>query len=98
MAIKDYWVFQNRNVEKPWTFYIVKEYDKRAGKRATCLDYTFYHEDIPNKLHCTSEVCVHYDTVSGYVNHLLCAILEVSNVTDQDKKQLTNEIVKILTN
>lgn len=97
MAIKDYWVFQKRDVEKPWTFYIVKEYDKRAGKKATCIDYTFYHEDIPNTLHCDSEVCIHYDTVSGYVNHLICKILEYSTITSQDKKQLTDEIVKILT-
>lgn len=98
MAIRDYWVYQKRDTPKPWTFYIVKEFDKRAGKKATCLDYTLYHEDIPNHDHCISEVCIHYDRLSGYVNHLLCAVLEFSNITSQDKEQLTEEIAYILAN
>ena len=96
MAIRDYWVYQNRNVEKPWVLYIVKEYDKRVGKQATCLDYTLYHEDIPNSLHANSEVCVHYDTLTGYLNHLLCAIMEWSSVNHTDEKHLRAELSKIL--
>ena len=97
MAIKDFWVYQKRGTPKPWAFYIVKEYDKRAGKRATCLDYTFYHEDIPNTIHAVSEVSLHYDNVSGYVNHLLSVILEYATINHQDEKQLTEEVSNILT-
>ena len=96
MAIKDYWVYQKRDTEKPWALLIVKEYDKRVGNDATCLDYTLYHEDIPNSLHAVSEVCVHYETVGGYVNHLVSAIAEWSNVEHADSMQLEKEITKIL--
>lgn len=68
------------------------------GRKRRVWTTPFTNEDIPNKLHCDSEVCIHYDTVSGYVNHLLCKVLEYSTITSQDKKQLTDEIVKILGN
>lgn len=96
MAIKDYWMYQKRDTEKPWTFYIVKEYDKRAGSRATCLDITFYHEDIPNTLHQVSELCIHHETLNGYVNHLANIILEYSQITHADLRQLERELADIL--
>ena len=96
MAIRDYWVYQKRDAEKPWAFYIVKEFDKMAGSRATCLDVTFYHEDIQNALHAVSEICIHYATLSEYVNHLLNIIRSYSNVTLQDERQLTEEVGNIL--
>ena len=96
MAIKDYWVYQKRDSLKPWVLYIVKEYDKRAGTRATCLDATFYHEDVPNGIHAKSEVCIHHDTLQGYVKHFADMIAEYAYVTLDDEKQLADELSKIL--
>ena len=45
--IKDYWIYQEREVTTPWAIYIVKEYDPRHPETAS-LDYVLYHEDIPN--------------------------------------------------
>lgn len=42
MAIKDYWVYQERQSDYPWALYIVKEYDKRISDKASCLDITYY--------------------------------------------------------
>ena len=96
MAIKDKWVFQKRETEKPWAFLIVKEYDKSKGRTADCIDYTFYHEDVQNVEHCISEVCVKYDTVTGYVDHLLAVASEYSSVHSQDRIQLTREMTVLL--
>lgn len=89
-------MFQKRDSLKPWAIYIVKEYDKRAGTRATCLDPTLYHEDIPNTLHAKSEVCIHYDTLEGYVKHFVDMIAEYAYVTLEDEKQIADELTKIL--
>lgn len=96
MAIKDYWVYQKRDTPKPWAIYIVKEYDKRAGSRATCLDNTYYHEDIENSLHAISEICVHYDTLQEYVNHFANVLAKYSYVTLEDERQLERELANIL--
>ena len=96
MAIKDYWVYQKRDTPKPWALLVYKEYDKRAGSRATCLDVTYYHEDIPNTLHAVSEVCVHYDTLQGYVKHVTDKLAEYAYVTMQDERQIETELANIL--
>ncbi len=96
MAIRDYWIFQKREAVKPWAFLVVKEYDKRVGKTATTLDYTFYHEDVENPEHQISEVCLYYENPLGYVNHLCSVIAEYSTVTYLDRIQLIQEITKIL--
>lgn len=96
MAIKDYWVYQKRDTPKPWALYIVKEYDKRAGSRATCLDITYYHEDIQNNLHAVSEVCVHYWDLQGYVKHVIDKLAEYAYVKMDDERQIERELANIL--
>lgn len=96
MAIKDFWLYQKRDVPSPWALYIVKEYDRKAGKRATVLDYTFYHETIPNATHSTSKVGLHHDNVSDYVNDILETVSGYTTIDNQDYEQVTREIANIL--
>lgn len=97
MAIRDYWIYQKRNVAIPWALYVVKEYDRRYPS-ATCLDYTLYHEDIDKPTHCVSRVCVHYDTVSGYVSDIAETIMDNTplDFTHEDSEQLERSILNIL--
>lgn len=95
MAIKDYWVYQQRDCIYPWALYVVKEYDKRK-KDATVLDYTIYSENIDKPTHSVSFVGIHCDSVSGYVNDIICNLVEFSSVTSEDKEQLEKAILDIL--
>lgn len=95
MAIKGYWVYQKRDVTTPWALYVVKEYDKRKPAETT-LDFTLYHEDIPNQVHCKSFIGLHYDTVSGYVDAILCEFAEYAVIDAQDKEQLMRSVEDIL--
>lgn len=95
MAIKDYWVYQDRQSEQQWALYIVKEYDKRKPD-ATCLDVTLYCESIENATHSVSIIGLHYDYLAGYVDEFISMIAEYANVDNQDKKQLEREILRIL--
>lgn len=95
MAIRDYWVYQNRDTVTPWAIYVVKEYDKRKPD-ATVLDYTIYSENIDNATHSKSFVGLHHDSVSGYVSDILNELVEISEVHSQDKTQLEIEITRIL--
>lgn len=94
--IKDYWIFQESANEKQWSIYIVKEYDKRVGREADVINYTLYHEDIPNAAHADSVIGLHFDDVIGYVKAICKHIKEYSVLTDADSKQLTREFSKIL--
>ena len=94
--IKDYWIFQESANEKQWALYVVKEYDKRVGREAVVIDYTLYHEDIPNAAHADSVIGLHFNTIADYVNTVLAHIREYSVFTDADAKQLTREFSKIL--
>ena len=96
MAIKDYWVYQKRACIKPWALYVVKEYDKRAGRKADVLDYTLYHEDIENATHSISRVGIHSETVAGYVHEILSDLVDYAEVTSNDVKHLTASIQDIL--
>lgn len=96
MAIRDYWIYQKRDVPYPWALYIVKEYDRMAGKRATVLDFTFYHEAIPNATHSTSKIGLHHEMAIDYVNDILAVITDFTNVANEDVNQLTREISNIL--
>ena len=95
MAIKDYWIYQKRNVPTPWALYVVKEYDKRKPGMTT-LDFTLYHEDVPNQLHAKSFIGLHYDSTGGYVNAVLAEIAEYTTINAQDKDQLYKSIEDIL--
>lgn len=93
--IKDYWIYQEREVTTPWAIYIVKEYDPRHPETAS-LDYVLYHEDIPNESHSESYIDIWYEDAKGYVNEIICAIAAYSTVHFEDKVQLTKAIKKIL--
>ena len=93
--IKDYWIYQEREVATPWAIYVVKEYDPRHPETAS-LDYVLYHEDIPNKTHSESYVDVWYERPEHYVNEIICAIAAYATVDFADKAQLIREIKKIL--
>lgn len=95
MAIRDYWVYQKRDTPKPWTLYIVKEYDKRFPEVVT-IDYTFYHEDIENATKAISFVGLHHDGPAGYANEIMDTVREYSEVFDIDYKQVRNEIARII--
>lgn len=94
--IKDYWIFQESATEKQWALYVVKEYDRRIGKSADVIDYTLYHEDIPNATHADSVIGIHFEDVADYVKAIAKHIQEYSIISDADQKQLTREFSKIL--
>ena len=96
MAIRDYWVYQKRQADVPWALYIVKEYDKRKGMSATVLDWTIYSENIELSTHSKSRVGVHEKSIEGYVNELICDLVEISTITDEDVRQLNKAIEDIL--
>ena len=97
MAIRDYWVYQERQSDAQWAIYFVKEFDRRKPD-ATTLDYTLYSENIDNATHSLSRVGLHFDTVGGYVDELLSQLVEISEVDSQDKHQLEKAILDILSN
>lgn len=98
MAIRDYWIYQKRQVQIPWALYIVKEYDKRYPEIIT-LDYTLYHEDISNSAHSVSKVGLHFETISAYVDDILATLTDnaaSAEFTSEDYKQLEKEIYFIM--
>lgn len=95
MAIKDYWVYQKRDVATPWALYVVKEYDRRKPD-ATTLDLTIYHEDIQHPTHSRSFVNIKHDSVEGYVLDIAGKLAEYTHVTEADLQQLRMSIEDIL--
>lgn len=95
MAIRDYWLYQKRDVPTPWAIYFVKEYDKRDVS-ATCIDFTLYHEDIPTQLHSKSYVCLKHDTPEEYAVDIVEKMSEYVSVTDSDRAQIVQELRRIL--
>lgn len=93
--IKDYWVYQKRNVSTPWALYVVKEFDRRKPD-ATTLDFTLYHEDIPTATHSHSVVGIQSENVGGYVTQILDVIANYAGVADEDELQLLQSIENIL--
>ena len=95
MAIRDYWVYQKRDTPKPWALYIVKEYDKRFPE-SVVLDYTLYHEDVPNATNAVSFVGLHYDSPTGYADEIMAQISEYAQPANQYYKQRLNAIARII--
>lgn len=95
MAIRDYWLYQKRDVPTPWAIYFVKEFDKRDAS-ATCIDFTLYHEDIPTQLHSKSYVGLKHDTPQQYAHDITEKMREYVSVTVADELQIENEIRRIL--
>lgn len=95
--IRDYWVYQKRNVSTPWAIYVVKEFNPKNKVDDVCLDCTFYHEDIDNPIHAISCINWFYDTVSGYVAAARSVIETFTEFTDEDATQLEKSFFDILT-
>ena len=95
MAIRDYWVYQKRDTPCPWALYIVKEYDRRHPEY-TMIDWTMYHEDIPTPTHSKSFVCLHYDTIPGYVDAIAAEMVEFVSFTAPDREQIEQALSDIL--
>ena len=95
MAIRDYWIYQKRDTPTPWVIYIVHEYD-RQNPKATQLDWTLYHEDIPTPTHSKSFVGLHHSTITGYVSEIAEEMAFYVAVTEQDIKQIEQELSYIL--
>lgn len=94
--IRDYWVYQKRNVATPWAIYVVKEYDPRNKCDDQILDCTFYHEDIDNPIHAISCINWFYDCVGGYVAAARSVIEMFTEFTDEDNAQLEKAFFDIL--
>lgn len=94
MAIKDYWLYQKRNVSTPWAIYFVKEYDKRYNMPVT-LDWTFYHENIPNQMHSKSFIGLHYSTAKGYADAITAEMAEYVEIEASDYDQVLQEVERI---
>ena len=95
--IRDYWVYQKRNVTTPWAIYVVKEFNPKNKVDDVCLDCTFYHEDIDSPIHAISCINWFYDTVSGYVAAARSVIETFAEFTDEDAAQLEKSFFDILT-
>ena len=95
MAIKDYWVYQQRNVFTPWALYIVKEYDRTKPEK-TMIDFTFYHEEIPTQTHSKSFIGFHYATPRDYADAITAEMREFVSVDSQDYDQVLTELIRIL--
>ena len=93
--IKDYWVYQKRNVAYPWCLYIVKEYDINQPTKYDVLDYTFYSELVNNKTKSVSKVGLNYQTLDDYVEDIADTIKRFTEVTREDYEQLARELFYI---
>ena len=91
--IKDYWVFQKRSVDVPWSLYIVKEYERTGF---ICLDITIYSEDIDNDEHAISMVCLKKDTPDEYADLIESKIIKFANFKEVDWMQVRRAIFDIL--
>ena len=97
MAIKDYWIYQKRDVSEPWALYVVKEYDKRGDYKASiAIDYTFYHENVSKPTRSFSVVGLHYDTIKGYADAIINEIIQYCEVDYADYKQIYDAIEEII--
>ena len=93
---RDYWIYQERQSETAqWAIYVVKDFDRRHPEN-TVLEFTVYSEDIGNKTNSANYPACHYDKVSGYVNELVCKMIEYTSITSDDIKQLEKAITLIL--
>ena len=94
--IRDYWIYQERqNETHQWAIYVVKEFC-RGKPESTVFDFTLYSEDIDTKTNSKSYVGWHYPTASGYVDALICEMMEFTGIDNRDKQQLEKEIARIL--
>ena len=94
--VRDYWIYQRRqSATNQWALYIVKEF-QRGKPSTTKLDFIVYSEDIGNATHSMSMYGLHYQSVSGYVDSLICEMLSFTDITVEDKRQLEETITWVL--
>lgn len=97
--IKDYWVYQNDGAVRPWSLYVVKEYEKGKKTVNDCaIDLTVYHEDIPNSLHALSTVGISGKSVSDIVGDVETFIIDsipTISFTARDHAQLQEAFLNI---
>ena len=98
--IKDYWFYQERKTQQPWTLYFVKVYPRTDSwtrrTQETFFDWTLYHDAIHNDTNSRSGINLHFDTISGYVEYITEEIAKVAKVTAQDKNQLYEAFAQML--
>ena len=94
--VRDYWVYQKRqSATNQWALYIVKEF-QRGKPSTTTLDFTVYCEDIGSPTHSLALYGLHYPSVNGYVDSLICEMLPYMEITAEDKRQLEESITWVL--
>ena len=96
MAIRDYWVYQQRQSDTTqWALYIIKEFT-RSKPETVILDFTLYSEDIPNSANSKTYIGWHYDTVRGYTDAITAEMSEYTGITNEDYEQIELAITRIL--
>lgn len=90
--VRDYWIYQRRDVRTPWAFYVVKEFDRRKPE-ATLISFTLYHEDIENPTHSVTKDSMYFHDIRGYVDEMTMTLTDMGiTVTSDDRQQLTREV------
>ena len=95
MAIKDYWIYQKRNVFNPWAIYLCKVYE-RYKPQTVFFDWTIYHDAIQNQTNSKSGINLHCSNVSEYVDFIAGELANYTKVTAADKTQLYDSFLDIL--
>ena len=94
--IRDYWVYQQRDTDKPWALYVVKEFEKgNILISDITFDVTLYQDDIPNATQSHSVVGITGSNVDDVVSQIGSVILEHTEFTDYDRAQVKNAIIDI---
>lgn len=95
MTVREFWVYQRRNVATPWALHIVKEYDRRYSN-TTLIHFTIFHEDIPLQTHSKSFAGLHFEDAAGYTDKICGELSEFVDVNEQDYQQILGEMKWIL--
>lgn len=95
MHIKDQWIYQKRNVAKPWSIYFVYEYDRHKPTE-NILDWTLYHEDIPNRTQSKTFAGLHHSSIDGYANAIITELLEYCEVEASDYSQIEHALQRLM--
>lgn len=94
--IRDYWIYQKRNVAVPWAIYVVKEYTRQKSWDTTYLDVTIYSEDIPTETHSVSFVGWQSPKIAGYVDMIAEQISGFAEFNEYDRQQLEDALLDII--
>ena len=95
MSVREYWIYQKRNVHVPWAMLITKTYDRR-DRNETIIDWTVYHEDIPTQTRSKSFIGLQFPTAEGYADAICSELEDIVTVSELDHAQILREIERIL--